>query len=244
MADNTITQSAAPATPPAGAVIACRATTYSGDSNALIAPVGIVEFSGSDDAKTATDVPMGSMLGAVTETAPATDTASSGLNGRLQRLAQRFSTFIALIPTALGANGGLKVDIVGDTGQQSVLDTDNLAGVTLNTKYLLNGATVLTPKFAVINASTSGNNTLVAGVTSKKIRVLAYNFIANGTVNAKFQSAASGTDLTGLKYCVVNTGLVAPFNPLGWFETGAGSLLNLNLSAAIAVGGELVYVEI
>ncbi len=48
--------------------------------------------------------------GALTETAPATDTASSGLNGRLQRIAQRLSSIIALLPTALGAGGGLKVD--------------------------------------------------------------------------------------------------------------------------------------
>lgn len=147
-------------------------------------------------------------------------------------------------PGALGANGGMKVDIVGDTGAQSQLDTDGLAGITLNTKSMLNGTATLTPKFAVINASASGNNTLVAAVTSKKLRVLAYNFIANGTVNAKFQSGASGTDLTGLKYCVANGGICAPFNPLGWFETAAGVLLNMNLSAAIAVGGELVYLEV
>jgi hypothetical protein len=149
-----------------------------------------------------------------------------------------------VMPAALGTNNGLKVDIVGDTGTASVLDTDNLAGVTLNTKSMLNGSTTLVPKFAAIAVSASGNNTLVAAVTSKKIRVLAYNFIANGSVNAKFQSGASGTDLTGLKYCVANGGLVAPFNPLGWFETAAGVLLNLNLSGAVPVGGELVYVEI
>jgi hypothetical protein len=49
-------------------------------------------------------------IGSVTETAPASDTASSGLNGRLQRIAQRLTSLIALLPTALGAGGGLKVD--------------------------------------------------------------------------------------------------------------------------------------
>lgn len=48
--------------------------------------------------------------GVVTETAPATDTASSGLNGRLQRVAQRLTSLIALLPAALGSGGGLKVD--------------------------------------------------------------------------------------------------------------------------------------
>jgi hypothetical protein len=41
-------------------------------------------------------------LGAVTETAPANDTASSGLNGRLQRLAQRITSLIALFPSSIG----------------------------------------------------------------------------------------------------------------------------------------------
>src|SRR3954470_753044 len=42
------------------------------------------------------------LAGALTETAPATDTASSGLNGRLQRVAQRLTSLIALLPAALG----------------------------------------------------------------------------------------------------------------------------------------------
>lgn len=106
------------------------------------------------------------------------------------------------------------------------------------------GGTVVTPKFAAIAASTSGNNTLIAAVTSKKIRVLAVAFMANGTVNAKFQSGAGGTDLSGLFYMVANTGAALPYNPAGWFETASNTLLNLNLSAAIAVGGCITYIEV
>ncbi len=58
----------------------------------------------------------GTVIGPVTETAPTTDTASSGLNGRLQRIAQRLSSIIALLPTALGGGGGLKVEGVGASG--------------------------------------------------------------------------------------------------------------------------------
>lgn len=113
------------------------------------------------------------------------------------------------------------------------------------TSTMYDGTTALTPKFAAIAASSSGNNTLVAAVTSKKIRVLAYNLMGAGAVNAKFQSGASGTDLTGLKYiAAAGGGICAPFNPAGWFETASNTLLNLNLSGAVAVGGELVYVEV
>lgn len=58
----------------------------------------------------ATDDVLVAPIGIVTETAPATDTASSGLNGRLQRIAQRLTSIIALLPSSLGANGGLKIE--------------------------------------------------------------------------------------------------------------------------------------
>lgn len=56
-------------------------------------------------------------LGAVTETAPATDTASSGLNGRLQRIAQRLTSLIALLPSSIGRKataGSLSVTLASD----------------------------------------------------------------------------------------------------------------------------------
>lgn len=59
------------------------------------------------------DSAVGPLLGSVTETAPATDTASSGLNGRLQRIAQRLSSLIALLPASIGQkNGAGSVSVV------------------------------------------------------------------------------------------------------------------------------------
>lgn len=51
------------------------------------------------------------LVGAVGETAPASDTASSGLNGRLQRIAQRITSLIALVPAALSGSGNFKVAV-------------------------------------------------------------------------------------------------------------------------------------
>lgn len=48
--------------------------------------------------------------GSLTEAAPASDTASSGLNGRLQRIAQRLTSLIALLPSAL-VSGRLDVNL-------------------------------------------------------------------------------------------------------------------------------------
>lgn len=106
------------------------------------------------------------------------------------------------------------------------------------------GGVVVTPKYSAIALSATGNTTQIAAVTSKKIRVLAASFIANGAVNIKFQTGTGGTDLTGLYYLVANAGAVLPFNPAGWFETGSGVLLNANLSAAIAIGGTITYIEV
>lgn len=115
----------------------------------------------------------------------------------------------------------------------------------LETGSISNAGTGLTPKFAKIAASSSGDNTIVAAVTSKKIRVLAYHITGNAAVNAKWQSGAAGTDLTGLEYIAAQGGgLSAPFSPVGWFESASGVLLNLNLSGAVAVGGCVVYVEV
>lgn len=58
----------------------------------------------------ASDSTYATLTGAVTETAPATDTASSGGNGRLQRIAQRLTTLIGLLPAAL-VGGRLDVNL-------------------------------------------------------------------------------------------------------------------------------------
>jgi hypothetical protein len=56
-------------------------------------------------------------IGSLTETAPATDTASSGLNGRLQRIAQRLTSLIGLFPSSIGTKnsaGSLSVVLASD----------------------------------------------------------------------------------------------------------------------------------
>lgn len=56
MSDNLTLQTAATATLPAGTILAARTVTYSGDPSSMIAPVGLVKFTGADDAKVATDI--------------------------------------------------------------------------------------------------------------------------------------------------------------------------------------------
>lgn len=72
-------------------------------------------------------------VGSLTETAPASDTASSGLNGRLQRLAQRITSLIALLPASLGQKtktNSLAVTLASD--QDALPITDNGGSVTVD----------------------------------------------------------------------------------------------------------------
>lgn len=152
--------------------------------------------------------------------------------------------------TALEVTQQLVLDELGE--QTTALETiatnaasTDPAAVVFDTASMRNGTTALTPKYAAISASASGDNTIVTAVAGKKIRVLAYNLIGAGAVSARFQSGASGAYLTGAKAIAgAGGGICAPFNPVGWFETAAAALLNLELSDAVAVGGEIVYVEV
>jgi len=89
--------------------------------------------------------------------------------------------------------------------------------------------------------NTSGDNTIVAAVAGKKIRVLSVSAIAAGVVSARFESGAGGDPLTGQMPLTTNSGFSWNYNSAGWFETNAGEALNLELSGAILVAGVLNY---
>lgn len=54
----------------------------------------------------ASEATLDARTGSLTETVPATDTASAGINGRLQRIAQRLTSLIGLLPESLGPKPG------------------------------------------------------------------------------------------------------------------------------------------
>jgi hypothetical protein len=149
----------------------------------------------------------------------------------------------AVLDVIAGAVSGTEMQVDVITQPARVATTDTITAK-IATDTLQNGTTALTPKFAVIDAATSGDNTLVAAVTAKKIRVVSLFLVSAGTVTARFESGASGTALTGQMNLVANSGFSLPFNPVGWFETGSNTLLNLELSGAVSVDGCLTYVEV
>lgn len=99
-------------------------------------------------------------------------------------------------------------------------------------------------KFAVIDNASSGDQTIVAAVPGKKIRVIGGLLVSAGTVNVRFESTAGGTALTGQMNLVANTGFIIPTCEWGNFETRVGELLNLELSASVSVDGYIQYQEV
>lgn len=97
--------------------------------------------------------------GSLTEAAPATDTASSGLNGRLQRIAQRITSLITALGSPFQAGGSI--------GNTSFIAN---AGTNLNTSLLALDSTVakdasLTTLNTSVNTLLKPANTLTAVTT-------------------------------------------------------------------------------
>lgn len=97
-------------------------------------------------------------------------------------------------------------------------------------------------------ANTSGNNTIVAAVSGKKIKVFAYELTTETTTAtvAKFQDGAGGTDKTNHKLLSAGAtaGVVATASlPTTLMETTAGTLLNLNLDQAEDIHYTVHYIE-
>lgn len=98
-------------------------------------------------------------------------------------------------------------------------------------------------KFAKFGTSSSGNTSVVAAVTGKKIRVLSLTMMAGGTTAVKFTDGAGGTDLTGAFPLIAQAGLSAS-HLNGLFETTAATALVLNNGSAQSIQGMLTYVEL
>ena len=97
---------------------------------------------------------------------------------------------------------------------------------------------------AAINDASSGDNTIVAAAgAGKRIAVLSWSLISDGTVDARWEDGAAGTAFTGQYPFQAREGIARNGNgiyPL-WIGT-ANTLLNLELSAAINVHGDVSYI--
>lgn len=98
-------------------------------------------------------------------------------------------------------------------------------------------------QYVAVDAATSPDTTLLAGVTGKAIVVMAGSLTMTGTtVTIRFESGTGGTALTGQMQPTQGNTITLPWCPGGHFATAAGALLNAELSGAQSVDGWLVYV--
>lgn len=169
--------------------------------------------------------------GSLTETAPATDTASSGLNGRLQRIAQRLTSLIALLPTGLGAGGGLKID-----GSGTALPITGTVAVTGAGDASASNQTLQITQETAINT--------VLGLVADAIVAAG----ATGTVSAKLRRVTQG--LEDLKTLIVLAAGTNIIGKVGIDQTTPGTTNGIvvnNGAAAAAVniqdGGNSITVD-
>lgn len=159
--------------------------------------------------------------GSLTETAPATDTASSGLNGRLQRVAQRLTSLIALLPTALGAGGGLKID-----GSGTALPITGTVAVTGAGDASASNQTLQITQETAINT--------VLGLISDAIVAAG----ATGSISAKLRRATQG--LEDLKTLIVLAAGSAIIGKVGIDQTTPGTTNGVQVNAALPAGANVI----
>lgn len=173
--------------------------------------------------------------GSLTEVAPATDTASSGINGRLQRIAQRITSLITALGTPFQAGGSIGNTAFGST--QSGTWTVQPGNTANTTAWKVDGSAVTQPVSGIVtanatlaaettkvigttNLATGGGRTLLfgaiaqgaAGTTSLvgaqvglKIKVVSYTFTLSATGTAQFTGP---TVTTGAMDIATNGGVV------------------------------------
>lgn len=91
----------------------------------------------------------------------------------------------------------------------------------------------------VINQVASGDNSTLAAVTSKKLRLLSLAVTAAGTVSLTLGSDLAGSFVakSGAMLLVANELFILPLNDAGWFDTDAGKAANFFTSAGISIQG-------
>lgn len=97
-------------------------------------------------------------------------------------------------------------------------------------------------RFASVNATADGDNTLVAAIVGRKIRVINYVLYASATGAANFTSGAGGTVLARCLPAVNGGASFAGDENSPAFETAAGAALVLNNGAGVDILGHLTYV--
>jgi len=112
----------------------------------------------------------------------------------------------------------------------------------IENEYVQVNGSRLQVKWAEISATASGDTTVVTGVSNKKIRVVAIDFVCSAAVSVSWKSASTVIRNT---QAFPQYGGLAQVYPIGRFmETASGEALVVTLSATATVRGSVCYVEV
>jgi len=171
-------------------------------------------------------------LGGVTETAPATDTASSGLNGRLQRIAQRITSLIALLPTSLGTKTAANSFAVIEASDSPLQPASTFAASTVClTTALSEGSLALTNAKKIAMFSRTSTSFRISTTANNTINTQNFEPILSG--NKYYQD---GINFTGTFYFSAET-LPTPITVASCTTTnGSSNVTSSNSFSAVTIG--------
>lgn len=150
---------------------------------------------------------------------------------------------VALSPNSVNANGQTTMSA---SAPVAIASNQSTLAVAMDTTQIADGVsgTMLTATKTKISIASATTTTLVALVSSKKIRVLAMYLVSTGANTINLQSHATTSNSDGLPGYAANGGIVLPFNPLGWFDTTTGEALDMVTSGSGQVSGQILTVAV
>ncbi|MEE8234319.1 MAG: hypothetical protein V3R41_06540 [Gammaproteobacteria bacterium] len=117
------------------------------------------------------------------------------------------------------------------------------AGIPFEITDLVDKGTPILPNFPAFSFSSTGDNTIVAAVPGKRIKVVQIMMTADAQATVKFTDGAGGSVLCGPQSMVEGVPLVFPFCSLGWMITSVNTAFVVNFSDATNIGGCVCHLE-
>lgn len=157
---------------------------------------------------------------------------------------------VGVLALAVRANtAAAKTDADGDYHSLLVDSTGRLhASAIRNADGIGVGAAVVAVKRAFASiASATTDGSVVAAVTSKKLRVVGLVLIAGGTattITLNTKPAGAGSAISATFSLAANGSLVLPTSEFGWCETNSGEGLSATTGAGSTVAIQVLYSEV
>jgi len=170
------------------------------------------------------------LYGALTETAPGSDTASSGLNGRLQRIAQRLTSLLALFPSSIGQKvrtDSLSVTLASDQPSIPVTSTftDLTASGNITTQNLVPAGAATAGSAVEISLNGQGTvNIQVTGTYTGDLNV-------QGSINGSAFVTING--LLNVNNSAISVSIASATVGIFQVESAAFSVIRITALAAV-----------